>query len=960
MTEVTPSNLEKMIAFTRAEDWALDSYALAEWLWLWRIQCDYLPFVEETDRETPKEREKDKKGEKGSKNSTGDSKDTSFPVVPLDQTQRTQDSPQNPQTTKQDRESDTGLPISVPDTVILRNTLELNRKARPLIRKVPSATATQIDILKTVRETAEISLGRSRLFIKPTYQARPIRALDVILLVETHPSMLLWRGLQEEIWEWMIHLGAFRDVRLCGLSYQSGQVRISPSLQKKETAILTPESLVEPRGQRIIFVLSDGTSPAWYTGAYHATLKKWGSQQIVCLLTPFPETLWHRTALKQGMNVAFHNTQARRPSQQWQISPEDLPTELEFRFDTKEKQQQYLKGCLRLPVLNLTPTNLASWAGVIDGDPDCRCAGFLLDVPITTQLRSIKSPQKAFINPEEVQNWINLFRKNAYPTAWQLIQRLSAVPINLAIMRLIQRKILPHSRPTDLAEVLFSGLLAPDQNYDFYTDPDRLSFDFVDPARQLLREELGLSRAFEVVHQLSEFIADKFGLTLRQFEARLLTSPHSFVGKDGQLVEAFARITADLFERSGNTEIAELLKQSQQLLQDATQAQKERQFLAQFRQEKHTIKIGRLTILEGEAETKFIGLREQCVSLNLKDGDLYELQRAAIGSGIEELEAQTLFIYNKRAEELDLAEWIGETVFVDRRGEIIKRQPVTAKYYEEKFPVHKGRGGNRPPLELTGIKMLLIPGGTLLKDGKTIYIKPFFMAQTPITQAQWWAIASREDLKIKNDLNPTPSRFKDDYQETSHWLRPVEQVSWYEAIEYCGRLAKLTKSLYALPSEAQWEYACHGFRQSPDPYPPFHYGETLTGILANYNSQETYADEEKTASPQQTTPVGNYPPNAFGLQDMHGNVWEWCIDLWDAEKMPISRSERFAFDDNSVNLLDNNITIQLLNDTRRKVVRGGSWLSYPRLCRGASRDWLGPDYRGNLIGFRVVCRVPRL
>ncbi len=111
--------------------------------------------------------------------------------------------------------------------------------------------------------------------------------------------------------------------------------------------------------------------------------------------------------------------------------------------------------------------------------------------------------------------------------------------------------------------------------------------------------------------------------------------------------------------------------------------------------------------------------------------------------------------------------------------------------------------------------MLLIPGGTLLKDGKTIYIKPFFMAQTPITQAQWWAIASREDLKIKNNLGLTPSRFKDDYGETSHWLRPVENVSWFDAIEYCGRLAKLTKFPYALPSEAQWEYACHANTEAP-------------------------------------------------------------------------------------------------------------------------------------------------
>lgn len=130
--------------------------------------------------------------------------------------------------------------------------------------------------------------------------------------------------------------------------------------------------------------------------------------------------------------------------------------------------------------------------------------------------------------------------------------------------------------------------------------------------------------------------------------------------------------------------------------------------------------------------------------MNLEDGDLYQL---AIESGIKELEAQILFIYNKRAEQTDLPQWDGETVFVDRQGNIIKRQPVTVKYYKEDIPFNKRK--DQPPAGLTEIRMLLIPGGTLLKDGKTIYIKPFFMAQTPITQAQWWAIASRKDLKNK-------------------------------------------------------------------------------------------------------------------------------------------------------------------------------------------------------------------
>ena len=116
------------------------------------------------------------------------------------------------------------------------------------------------------------------------------------------------------------------------------------------------------------------------------------------------------------------------------------------------------------------------------------------------------------------------------------------------------------------------------------------------------------------------------------------------------------------------------------------------------------------------------------------------------------------------------------------------------------------------------------------------------MSQTLITQAQWWVIAQRTDLRIARDLELMPSRFKDDYQGISHWLRPVEKVRWYDAIEFCGRLSKLTQSSFCLSTEFQWEYSCHGLRHPPntDKYPPFHYGETLTGELANYRSSDYF------------------------------------------------------------------------------------------------------------------------
>jgi formylglycine-generating enzyme required for sulfatase activity len=171
------------------------------------------------------------------------------------------------------------------------------------------------------------------------------------------------------------------------------------------------------------------------------------------------------------------------------------------------------------------------------------------------------------------------------------------------------------------------------------------------------------------------------------------------------------------------------------------------------------------------------------------------------------------------------------------------------------------------------LEMVAIPGGTFLMGSPPnekysfddehpqhqVSVPPFFMGKYPITQAQWKEVASRTDLKVKQDLNLNPAHFKD---RPDSDRRPVEQVNWYDAVEFCARLSKLTGREYRLPSEAEWEYACRAGTTTP-----FYFGETITGELANYDASET-------------TPVGQFTPNVFGLYDMYGNVWEWCADTW--------------------------------------------------------------------------------
>jgi formylglycine-generating enzyme required for sulfatase activity len=207
-----------------------------------------------------------------------------------------------------------------------------------------------------------------------------------------------------------------------------------------------------------------------------------------------------------------------------------------------------------------------------------------------------------------------------------------------------------------------------------------------------------------------------------------------------------------------------------------------------------------------------------------------------------------------------------------------------------------------------------------------VQLQSFFLGQTPLTQAQWQAVANWSQVELK--LNPNPARFKGAN-------RPVGQVRWEEAMEFCRRLSQRAKLAYTLPSEAQWEYACRAGSTTP-----FAFGDTLTPDFANFNGIVTYGSGPKGQYRQQTKEVGSFPANAWGLQDMHGNVWEWCLDPWHDScwGAPADGSAWTA------------------GGGTARLLRGGSWLSIPRLCRSAFRFLSSlPDSRLSSIGFRVCC-----
>ena len=279
------------------------------------------------------------------------------------------------------------------------------------------------------------------------------------------------------------------------------------------------------------------------------------------------------------------------------------------------------------------------------------------------------------------------------------------------------------------------------------------------------------------------------------------------------------------------------------------------------------------------------------------------------------------------------ADFSFEVVSVDNRGKETKRSQEKVKGFFQLLE------------EDIHLEMIFIPSGSFLMGSPKdelerresedpqhqVAVPAFFMGKYPVTQAQWKAVAGLPP--VERELDPDPSGFKGAE-------RAVEQVSWLDAMEFCKRLSQKVKREYRLPSEAEWEYACRA-----DTTTPFHFGETITTDLANYDGNPTYGDGPKGEWRGETTPVGSFGvANAFGLYDMHGNVWEWCADSWheNYEGAPT----------------DGSAWIKNENDSYSRLLRGGAWFNSPWLCRSACRLRGNVGSWFNARGFRVVCAAP--
>jgi len=248
-----------------------------------------------------------------------------------------------------------------------------------------------------------------------------------------------------------------------------------------------------------------------------------------------------------------------------------------------------------------------------------------------------------------------------------------------------------------------------------------------------------------------------------------------------------------------------------------------------------------------------------------------------------------------------------------------------AKACQQAWAGHLGK-----PVRVTnsiGMEFQLIPPGTFKMGSPqdeewhrpdeilhpVTITKAFYMAKTEVNQGQWKAL-----------MGENPSFFEGD-------ALPVETVTWEDAAKFCRKLSDKEGIQYRLPTEAEWEYACRAGTITP-----FHSGETISTDRANYDGNHTYANGRKGIFRETTTKAGSFPPNAWGVCDMHGNVWEWCADWYgDYPQGEVSDPTGPASGD-------------------RRISRGGCWINFPAVCRSANRAKVVPLSWNFHTGFRVV------
>jgi formylglycine-generating enzyme required for sulfatase activity len=809
------------------------------------------------------------------------------------------------------------LPISIPDADILDDTLPLVRALKPLLKQIESQVNSYINEVETVDRIAETDIWSP--VLNPDYEPW----FEVALVIDGSPAMSLWQRLIQDMQRLLRSYGSFRDFRVWQLVVNGGDVGIRPTAEA-DAVVRSPSVLLAPDARRLILVFSDCTADYWWEGKLQPALAQWGASTPTAIWQVLPDWMWKRTALGVGEYVAVRNHQAG--AQNTRLTPVFLSLQGAARrrepppdAAAQAELSSPLSPPICIPVVTGERQSLTAWSQMLAGDLRSSTPGFVL--PPTGW------PTEA-THDDTADDLLETFRRRATPSARRLAALLSAAPvITLPVMRLIRAsdELLPGSSPVPVAEVFLGGLLqkAPDQPPT--ADVELVQYTFPDEVRDRLLGVLPQVDAIEVIEAVSKHVAERLNCTLSDFRA-LLLSPDLKDEADRYGLRSFAQMTAQILSKVGGFEdlVRQLEGPSVPPDPETDSDTQESDWLAAFTHQPLTYTVAEFIDFPPLSGFDFIDAQLddtptfppplQTVTFPLITFATAADRLAPFEFTVATLQRQTIQTQGQQQS----SDWI------------IQRQTQSATRLVESLP------GD------IDLEMVLIPGGSFTMGSPNdepqryddespqheVTVPPFCMGRYPITQAQWRAVAAMP--QVERELNPDPANFKG-------YKRPVENVSWHAAVEFCARLSAHTARQYRLPSEAEWEYACRAGTTTP-----FHFGDMISTEIANCNGSP-YADGPRGGGRGKTTPVDYFGiANAFGLSDMHGNVFEWCQDPWHS-------NYKGAPKDGSV----------WPGNSSNRVRRGGSWYDTPRYCRSACRDYFGADNRDNLVGFRVCCSVPR-
>ena len=811
------------------------------------------------------------------------------------------------------------LPFQVPEAPALSRTLQIRRALRPLMRKIYSTSHFKLDAEATVTRVAEEEIWCA--VMEPEQE----RWLDLELVVEASRSSFIWRQKVNEFLDILETHGAFRGIRMWSLAWEGQSLKLKPRYRQKAQASQREHNYKElrhPDRRGMILLVSDCVSPMWQQGRIHQWIKEWSKTTVTAVIQMFPEDRWQGTQLSLGDKAFAKAIFAGTLNEKLQLM--DFP---QWLLEDEDKDKT-----LVLPVLTMEPEMIRQWAKVQVGAAGSRIPIYRFDLPVTSTVQkdsSTKRDAEVEVTEEIAKERVNQFLATSLSVSKRLATLMAAAPVSIDVVNLIRETLLPEAQPVHVAEVYMGGLIRVVKEAP---DPQQRIYDFYPEVRTVFNQAMSLDDINGVLGAITRYIAKKIDRPIRSFKALLALLPQ-YDQEEKQQVLPFAEVAVEVLDNLGG-EYAEF-------------AQKVRSNIERLRNQDKTSG-------DGEPELK---------SCTFK-----------VAEFVEEDEWQT---FEFEVVELEVEETVNFKFEVATLEEQQKRKELLGRETELVVSREKSEAeGIVEQLEEgVDLEMMIIPAGEFVmgapkeeensqnreRPQHLVKVQEFYLGRYPITQEQWRIVAGWEPVDSEIELKPDPSEFKGGE-------RPVEQVNWLEAKEFCARLSKRTGREYRLPTEAEWEYACRAVIREQSSaksaakgtpsgaqltveewnekyHQPFHFGETISTELANYDGDYTYGRGVKGKSKGETTKVGYFQfANAFGLYDMHGNVFEWCEDDWhdNYKDAPTDGSAWLSGERNTT-----------------KVIRGGSWLNRPDLCRSAYRSYDNPVGRRYFLGLRVVRVAPR-